>query len=192
MQSSFNRNNFMILTLVVAPFFTSVLPVMAQKGAVGKRAVKGGSWVDLQVSTNTLKYTAGEPIQVTLKATNTQHKDAYLKFSSGQRFDFKVFKVGGKEPVYVWSATKMFTQATSTIKLKMGERQIYNAEIGSEMDELAPGRYRLEAHLTNSSQIRALPIEFAIVGKSAVPSAASEKAQEIQTITAKSRLKYQD
>lgn len=125
--------------------------------------MKGGSWVELQVNTNKRQYTAGEPVKVTLKATNIQRKDAYLKFSSGQRYDFKVFKLGEKEPVYIWSANKMFTQMTSTLKLKMGERQTYSTEIGSEMGELPPGRYRLEAHLTNSSQVRALPIEFTIV-----------------------------
>jgi hypothetical protein len=162
MKHKFNSKNIFALTIALAPIVANAQPAMAQKSPAGKRSVAGGSWIDLQVSTDKLNYTVGEPIKVTLKATNIQEKDAYLKFSSGQRYDIKVFKVGEKEPVYVWSANKMFTMMTSTIKLKMAERETYNTEIGSEMGELKAGKYRLEAHLTNSSQIRALPIEFSI------------------------------
>ena len=174
MQNKFKRNNFLALALVAVPLAVSGLfalarPAMAQNTSLGKRSVKAGSWVDLQVSTSKRQYTAGEPILVTLKATNIQEKDAYLKFSSGQRFDFKVFKIGDKEPAYVWSATRMFNQMTGTVKLKMAQRETYTAEIGSEMGPLKPGSYRLEAHLTNSSQVRALPIEFAIVSKNTAP-----------------------
>jgi hypothetical protein len=163
MHTQFNRNKFLVLTVIAAPFLISNLPVMAQKAPLGKRSVKGGSWVDLQVSTNKLKYTVGEPIKVTLKATNIQEKDAYLKFTSGQRFDFQLYKDGGKEPVYTWSANKMFAMSLSTIKLKMAERKTYETEIGQEMGELKPGNYRLKAHLTNSSQVRAIPIDFTVV-----------------------------
>lgn len=162
MQFQFTRKSCLAFTIAISPLLTSALPALAQKSPLGKRSVKGGSWVDLQVSTNKRQYTTSEPIQVTLKATNIQEKDAYLKFSSGQRFDFKLFKVGEKESVYVWSANKMFAMMTGTLKLKLGERKIYNAQIGAEMGQLRPGTYRLEAHLTNSSQVRALPIEFTI------------------------------
>lgn len=190
MHSRFSRNpffshiRFAALIFVAAPLLTSALPATAQQAPLGKRSVAGGSWVDLQVSTNKLRYTVGEPISVTLKATNIQEKDAYLKFTSGQRFDFKVFRFGEKEPAYVWSATKMFTMATSTVKLKLGERETYNTEIGSEMGELPPGKYRLEAHLTNSSQVRARPIEFAIVPKTLKLGVASTGDQRA-TLTAR-------
>ncbi|HEX9997296.1 MAG TPA: BsuPI-related putative proteinase inhibitor [Abditibacterium sp.] len=178
-----NFNKFVLFT-VAAPVLAFALPATAQssgarKVSLGKRAVKGGSWVDVQVSTDKRRYTVGELIKVSLKATNIQENDVYLKFSSGQRFDFKVFKAGVKEPVYVWSATKSFIMSTSTIKLKRGERETYNTEIGSEMGELGPGKYRLEAYLTNSSQIRALPIDFSIAPRIAAP--ATKRA----TLTAK-------
>ncbi|RYX86425.1 hypothetical protein EON83_01785 [bacterium] len=162
MKTKFNRHKFLALTIVAVPFLTSASPLMAKQGVVGKRSVKGGSWVDLQVSTNKLLYTAGEPIQVKLNATNIQEKDAYLKFSSGQRYDFRVFKVGEKESIYTWSANKLFAQINSTVKLKLAQRETYNTEIGSEMGQLPAGKYRLEAHLVNSSRVRALPIEFTI------------------------------
>jgi hypothetical protein len=179
----FSHTRFAALVFIAAPFATSVLPATAQSASIGKRSVAGGSWVDLQVSTSKLRYTVGESIPVTLKATNIQEKDVYLKFTSGQRFDFKVFRLGEKEPVYVWSATKMFVMATSTVRLKLGERETYNTEIGREMGELPPGKYRLEAHLTNSSQIRARPIEFAIVPKPSVASTGDKRA----TLTARNR-----
>jgi hypothetical protein len=183
MKSNFNRNKFLALTLTATPFLMSALPAMAQKAPAGKRSVKGGSWVDLQASTDKLKYNVGEPIKVTLKATNIQEKDAYLKFSSGQRFDFKVFKEGQKESVYVWSASRMFTMATSTIKLKMAQRETYNTEIGDEMGQLGPGKYRLEAHLTNSSKVRGLPIHFEVVSKMA---SAGDKRAKMTAKTDKS------
>lgn len=179
MKSKFNGIRFLALTLTATPILGSALPALAQNAPAGKRSVKGGSWVDLQTSTDKLRYTVGEPIRVTLKATNIQEKDAYLKFTSGQRFDIRVFKVGQKEPVYVWSANKMFTMAMATIKLKMAQRETYQTEIGSEMGELTPGRYRLEANLTNSSRVRAIPIEFTIV-----PRVASNNSSQT-VITAK-------
>lgn len=184
MQIPLNRLGFLAAIFVAAPFLISASPATAQKSPLGKRSVKSGSWVDLQVSTSKLRYTIGEPIPVTLHATNIQQKDAYLKFSSGQRFDFKVFRAGETEAVYVWSATRMFLQATSTIKLKMAERETYNAEIGSEMGELPAGKYRLEAHLTNSSQVRARPIDFSIVPR-VVKSTAASKGDERATLTAR-------
>jgi hypothetical protein len=163
MQTQFNRNKFLLLTSIVTPLLALNLPLMAQNDPMGKRSVKGGSWVDLQVSTDKLRYKVGEPIKVTLKATNIQEKDAYLKFTSGQRFDFYLYKDGGKEAVYTWSANKSFVSSLSTIKLKMAERETYQTEIGPEMGELKPGNYRLKAHLTNSSQVRAIPIDFTVL-----------------------------
>lgn len=197
MRNKSNPNNFLAWSLVAAPFLTSGLPAMAQKAPSAKRSVRSGSWVDLQVSTNKLRYTASEPIKVTLKATNIQEKDAYLKFSSGQRFDIKVFKVGLAEPVYVWSANKMFSSATGTVKLKMAERETYTTQIGDEMGELQPGRYRLEAHLTNGSRVRALPVEFTIVPKvvstPGTPATPTEnKTEATSVVTTTSGLKYQD
>ncbi len=163
MKHKFNGNKFFAFTLALTPVLANAMPAMANKAPMGKRSVKGGSWIDLQPSTDKLKYTVGEPIKVTLKATNIQEKDVYLKFNSGQRFDFQLYKDGGKEGVYTWSANKMFTMNVSTIKLKMAERETYKTEIGGEMGELKPGNYRLVPHLTNSTQIRGMFCDFTIV-----------------------------
>ena len=159
-----HRNSIFVLTMALASF-----PVLAPaaKAANGKRVVKGASWIELQARTDKTQYKVGQPIKVSLRATNIQQKDAYLKFASGQRFDIQLFKAGAAEPVYTWSANKMFTKMVSHVKLTQGQSETYDAEIGGEMGELAPGKYRLQAGLTNSSQIRARPVEFSVTADDA-------------------------
>lgn len=169
----FKPISLLALMLAVAPC------AMAQPAKSTSATVKRTSWIALKVQTDKQRYAVGEPIKVTLKATNIQRKDAYLKFSSGQRFDLKVFRVGEKESVYTWSAEKMFAQMISHVKLKQGGSEVYEGEIGSEMGELTPGLYRLEAQLSNSSQISAAPIVFTVV-----PRAASTSGVQKATLTA--------
>lgn len=167
------RNSIFVLTLALAPLSAFVA---AHPSVAAPRAAKSASWVKLVARTDKSRYQVGQPIKVDLRATNIQQKDAYLKFSSGQRFDIQLFKAGAAEPVYTWSANKMFVTTTSHVKLTQGQSENYNAEIGSEMGELAPGKYRLQADLTNSSQIRALPVEFSIVAKNTVGNAQQKLA----------------
>ena len=138
---------------------------------------KSPSWIAVQARTDKPRYNVGEPIKVTIKATNIQSRDAYLKYSSGQRFDLKLFRDGilranvdANKPIYTWSADKNFAMMVSHVKLKAGQSEIYNGEIGGEMGALTPGTYRLEAQLSNSSQISALPILFTVAADvAAVP-----------------------
>lgn len=163
MSNTFKIVSLLAATLVSTPFLT----VQTANAQTAKRATKGASWIGLEVQTDKQRYIAGEPIKVTLEATNIQSKDAYLKFSSGQRFDLQLFRAGESEPIYTWSANKMFAQALSHVRLKQGESETYKAEIGDEMGALQPGVYRLEAHLSNSSQIAAKPTYFTIVPRDA-------------------------
>ena len=149
----------LLATLSMAPI------AMAQTATV-----KSLSWIRVQATTDKDRYAPGEPIKVTLKATNIVKRDAYLKYSSGQRFELKLFRDGIlraniDQPVYTWSANKNFMMMTSHIQLKPGQSEVYQGEIGSEMGELAPGLYRLEAQLTNSSGIRAAPLVFNVVAR---------------------------
>ena len=147
----------------------SIFPVATAQTAKPASA-KSPSWIAVQATTDKDQYAPGEPIQVTLKAINRVKRDAYLKYSSGQRFELKLFRTGilranvdADKPIYTWSANKSFLMMTSHIKLTPGQSEIYQGEIGGEMGELAPGFYRLEAQLTNSSGIRAAPIIFSVV-----------------------------
>ena len=159
-QSNPTMSNFLKILALSALTLAVTRPTIAQSAKPAM--VKRPSWIALQAQTDKQQYAAGEPIKVTLKATNIQRKDAYLKFSSGQRFDLKVFRVGERESVYTWSANKTFMMAIAHIKLKQGESASYEGEIGSDMGELGPGSYRMEAQMSNSSQISAAPVSFTI------------------------------
>lgn len=169
------------LTLFVIPILTAQTAI-AQTSVTWTGPIKTASWIDLQARTNKTQYATGEPIKVTLTATNIQTKDAYLKFSSGQRFDLQLFASGSQESLYMWSANKMFVAASSHVKLKQGQSETYDATIGSEMGELKPGKYRLEAQLSNSSQLHARPLEFTVVAR---PSAANEAGATLTATTDK-------
>lgn len=165
-----NRHWLCAMTLSVTPF---MIPLLVPQSAVAQTPVtegnsaKSASWIELKVHTDQTQYTAGEPIKVTLKATNIQSKDAYLKFSSGQRFDLQLFQPDKKEPIYIWSANKMFATMLSHVKLKQGESETYDAEIGDQMGVLKPGNYLLRAHLANSSQIGAQSVAFTVLARTA-------------------------
>lgn len=121
------------------------------------------SWVTLKAATDQKIYTPGQPIQVRLRATNVSKRGAYLRFTSGQRFDFSVYPLNKKEAVYTWSATRMFIQTLGSLWLKPGQSQNFEAAIGDEMGQLKPGKYRLLARLTNSPRpIVAAPIYFEV------------------------------
>lgn len=121
------------------------------------------SWVTLKAATDQRRYTPGQPIQVRLTASNTHKRGAYLKFTSGQRFDFTVYRAGKNEAIYTWSAARMFIQSLGSLWLKPGQSQNYEATVGDEMGDLKPGKYRLQARLANSPRpIIAKPIEFEV------------------------------
>jgi hypothetical protein len=123
--------------------------------------------VTLKAATDQKRYAPGQTVQVRLTATNTAKRGAYLRFTSGQRFDFSVYPVGQGEAVYTWSAARMFIQALGSLWLKPGQSQSFDASIGDEMGALKPGKYRLHARLANSPRpIVAVPVEFEIAGPS--------------------------
>ena len=141
--------------------------LLSSTGAVYEARVstraKSKSWVQLSAETDSVQYITGAPIQVVLAAKNTHSSAAFLHFTSGQRFELQLFKVGGNNPVYTWSASRMFAMMTGQLKLLPNQTQTFTAEIGDEQGALVPGRYELRAHLTNSSQIMAQPIQIEIV-----------------------------
>jgi len=141
-------SGFLALTLALAPLSSQAKPK---------------SWVQLSAQTNATKYVTGAPIQVVLAAKNTHSSAAFLHFTSGQRFDLQLFQVGSNSPVYTWSADKMFNMMVGQLKLAPNQTQTFTTRIGDEQGALVPGRYELHAHLTNSSQIEAKPVEIEVV-----------------------------
>ncbi len=147
-----------MLTFSVAPQLAS-----AKSTSPAARTTPARSWVTLKATTDQKRYTPGQPIKVRLTATNTHNRGAYLRFTSGQRFDFTVYPVGSNEAAYTWSAARMFIQSLGSLWLKPGQSQSYEAAIGDEMGALKSGKYRLVARLTNTpSRIFAAPVEFEI------------------------------
>ena len=65
-------------------------------------------------------------VTFTLSVTNSLAVPATLQFSSGQQFDFQVFRADGM-PVWTWSADKGFTLALTSRTLAAGETVTYSA-----------------------------------------------------------------
>ena len=152
------------------------MPLLNPAGKPSRMA-PSRSWVTLKATTDQVRYAIGQPIQVRLVATNTFKRGAYLRFSSGQRFDFAVYPVGKSESVYTWSATRMFMQSTGFLWLTPGRSQSYEATIGDEMGQLKPGKYRLVAYLANSPRrIAAAPVEFEVAGTAMALKTRTDKA----------------
>ena len=170
-----------LLALAIA--MGTQMPVMAGEGTpVGHSATttqltsQSRSWVTLTSRTDKKVYAVGQPIQVVLTASNTFKRGAYLRFTSGQRFDFLVYKAGSDESVYSYSASRMFLQALGSLWLKPGQSQTYREKIGDEMGALQPGKYRLVARLANSPRaIVATPIHFEIAAPTLAVTARTDK-----------------
>ena len=152
--------NFSLLTT----FGVSLIAVTVAPPRAFAHPAPARSWVMLKAATDQARYTPGQPIEVRLIATNTFKRDAYLQFTSGQRFDFTVYATGKSDAVYSWGATRMFTRMLGSLRLKPGQSQRYVEVIGDEMGQLKPGKYRLIAHLANSPRrIAAAPVMFEVV-----------------------------
>jgi hypothetical protein len=114
---------------------------------------------------------------------NTSRRSAYLRFTSGQRFDFSVYPVGKGQAVYTWSASRMFLQALGSLWLKPGQSQKFDATIGDEMGQLPSGKYRLMARLTNSPRpIVAAPVYFEVSSSTVSSNSLSLTARTDKTV----------
>lgn len=142
-----------------------LLPVLLASSALCASCApaKPRSWIALSAKTSAAKYVTGAPIALTLRVKNTHSRDAFLRFSSGQRFDVQIFKPGATTPVYTWSTTKIFAQTVGQMRLSPGQSAGFNTQIGDDQGALIPGKYLLRAHLTNSSGIEAPPVEIEVV-----------------------------
>jgi len=155
---------------------SATAPVSAAPRNASKATRISRSWVNLKTTLDQTKYSVGQPISVHLTATNTHSSGAYLKFTSGQRFDFSVSRIGQKETVYTWSAARMFTQALGSLWIKPGQSEEFDASVGDEMGQLKPGKYQLVAHLTNSpNSIFAAPVAFEVVDTGITLTTATDK-----------------
>ena len=91
-------------------------------------------------------------VTFTLSVTNTLAVPATLQFSSGQQFDFQVFRADGT-PVWTWSADKGFTLALNSRTLAAGETATWSAtwapSVKGELNVV--GRLASSSHAARSS-----------------------------------------
>lgn len=112
----------------------------------------------LTAKTDQTAYKAGSPIKLMLTAKNATQQDMPLRFGSGQRYDFELFR--GKdakgEKVWQWAKGKMFTMMLVSTTLKAGKSLEYveTYRPGSpDMPALAPGTYTVVATLKSVPKI---------------------------------------
>ncbi|MBE4907280.1 S-layer homology domain-containing protein [Bacillus luteolus] len=74
----------------------------------------------------------------TYKVKNQTEKPQTLKYSSGQRFDYKLYKNG--KQIYQYSMDKLFIMEYKEIELKQGEELTFTEKV----EDLKPGNYEIE------------------------------------------------
>lgn len=127
------------------------------------RVMKTTGSISASAATDETVYSPGQPLRVSITARNAGKRAKTLNFPTSRRFDFSIFRDGESEPIYRWSAGRMFTQVLGSETLAPNETRTFEAGVGDATEQLAPGNYRLEAHLTSSEgSIAASPIHFSV------------------------------
>lgn len=107
-----------------------------------------GPTLRVTLTTDKPVYAPGEPIRIVFEVANHTAAPVTLDFASAQRFDLAIADESGAE-VWRWSAGRMFAQ--------MLGQEVLGPETGRLSYEatfagaLGPGRYRIEARLTDRS-----------------------------------------
>ncbi|RSK28909.1 proteinase inhibitor [Bacillus sp. HMF5848] len=102
------------------------------------------------------------------KVKNQTEQEQTLTFTSGQRFEYKLYKDG--EHIYTYSMDKSFIQVMEEIKLKQGEEFLMeatvpdgNGDLGAPSEGLEPGNYKIEFWLVDDAWPDAkASVEFAV------------------------------
>ena len=111
----------------------------------------------LTVKTDHPTYPADSAVKFTLTAKNATHQDIVLSFSSGQRYDFELFRGDSAkgEKIWQWSKGKMFTMMLSSATIQPGKSLAFTETYrsgGDDMPALTPGVYTVGATLKSSSK----------------------------------------
>lgn len=118
--------------------------------------------LDIEVSTDQKIYMHGVPgrqyvipptgkLHATIKVTNTTGKPVKLNFNDGQRCDFIVKDISGKEFVR-WSSTQIFTDMIGDEMIEPADSLSYTKEVllGEVNAPIPLGKYVLEGIITAS------------------------------------------
>lgn len=95
-----------------------------------------------------------------LRVANEGENALTLRFSSSQRYDFRIEDPGG-EQAWRWSAGRGFIQMLGEERLEVGEQVVYREEFQGRLE---PGRYTLTGTLTSVDRAGSASSHFAIEG----------------------------
>ena len=118
--------------------------------------------VIVSIATDKKTYAAGDPIKITLTVKNNTKLAESLRFSSGQRYDFKLYdaktgtaaKPDESKLVWQWSRGHMFAMMIGSEKLDPGKTLVFSDKYefksapGQTAKPLAAGKYTLVGILT--------------------------------------------
>ncbi len=164
------RAGLLLASALIAMQMLGAPPTQAQRKAVPKKKTAATPVAPLALSLKTDQhvYHADSNIRFTLTAKNTTHEEMVLRFNSGQRYDFELFR--GKDAkgdkVWQWAKGMMFTMALSAAKLEPGKSLVFTETYrpGSDaMVALTPGAYTVVATLKGVSKTTTPPLSMPCV-----------------------------
>jgi len=151
-RTHFVKAGLLLTATLMATQLLGATPVQAQGTPAPKKEVPVTAPLTLTVKTDQPTYKADSAIKCTLTAKNTTHQDVPVRFNSGQRYDFELFrgKTAKGEKVWQWAKGRMFTMMLSSTALKPGKPFEYSETYrpgGDGMPVLTPGFYTVVATL---------------------------------------------
>ncbi len=154
----------LLLGTIIATPLLNAMPMHAQGTPTApKKGVAVAAPLALIAKTDQPAYKADSAIKFTVTAKNTTQQDMPVRFNSGQRYDFVLYR--GKdatgEKVWQWSKGKMFAMMLSSTTIKAGATLEYSETYhpGADgMPALTPGAYTVVATLKGAAKTANPPI----------------------------------
>lgn len=89
-------------------------------------------------------------LTMSLTIQNNTDKTVTIDYTSGQKYDFKLFDAQGNN-VYTWSADKMFIALMNSIELKPGENLVFSDTLDSAAYSAVNTAVQMKAYLVGTS-----------------------------------------
>ena len=89
-------------------------------------------------------------LAITLTIQNNTDKAVSITHSSGQKYDFKLFDAGSN-PLYTWSADKMFIAIVNKTTIQPGEEIVFSDTISSESCDTIKQAVSVKAFIVGTS-----------------------------------------
>ncbi|MCW3054146.1 MAG: Intracellular proteinase inhibitor [Chthonomonadales bacterium] len=149
-RTHFVKTGLLLTTTLMTTQLLGTKSLQAQGTPAPKKEVSVTAPLAITAKTDQPTYKADSAIKLTLIAKNTTQQEVPVRISSGQRYDFELFrgKSAKGEKVWQWSKGRMFTMMLSSISLKPGKPLEYSETYrpgGDGMPALPPGFYTVVA-----------------------------------------------